>query len=99
VSRLKQANDDYPEAAGKHLQDASVLQNGGRSDGVAYLSGYVVECAMKTLIQVETGRGSRSHDIVGLRDTLGTLATQAGAHTGRFYVPLAALLRGAEVLE
>ena len=53
---LRQANgDDYPEAAGRHLQDANALLAGERHDGAAYLAGYVVECAMKTLIQLETG--------------------------------------------
>lgn len=99
MSRLRQANgDDYPEAASKHLQDASVLLSGERFDGVAYLSGYVVECTIKTLIQVETGQGSPSHDLVHLRDILGLLATRAGARTGRFYIPVATLLRDAEVL-
>lgn len=56
MSRLRQSNgDDYPEAAGKHLTDASVLVADDRHDGAAYLAGYVVECALKALIQMETG--------------------------------------------
>ena len=59
VSRLQQNNgDDYPEAASKHLEDATVLFAGTHADGAAYLAGYVVECALKTLIQAQTGRGN-----------------------------------------
>ena len=58
MSNLKQPDgDDYPEAALKHLLDADTLLKGRRFDGAAYLSGYVVECALKTLIQVESPAG------------------------------------------
>ena len=90
VSSLHQANgDDYPEAAGRHLQDANVLLAGERHDGAAYLTGYVVECAMKTLIQLETGDPpSRSHDLTALRDTIGVLAALADTRVGRLYARL-----------
>ena len=43
MSRMKQCNDDdFPEAAGKHLEDASELFARARYDGTAYLAGYVV---------------------------------------------------------
>ena len=43
MSRMKQSNgDDFPEAAGKHLEDASELFARARYDGTAYLAGYVV---------------------------------------------------------
>ena len=52
MSRLRQGNgDDYPDAAGKHMEDSNVLIAGSRYDGGAYLAGYVVECSLKTLIQ------------------------------------------------
>ena len=41
------------------MQDSGVLLAGGRYDGAAYLAGYVVECALKTLIQLEAGRVSQ----------------------------------------
>lgn len=57
MSGLRQGNgDDYPDAAEKHLEDSKVLMAGSRHDGAAYLAGYVVECVLKTLIQLETGR-------------------------------------------
>jgi HEPN domain-containing protein len=91
--------DDYPDAARKHLEDANVLLSGQRFDGVAYLSGYVVECAMKTLIQVETGSAPRSHDLARLDRTLGTLAVRVGAQTARLYTRAMPLLRNPTVLK
>ena len=99
MSNLRQQDgDDYPEAAGRHLQDAGVLLAGNRHDGAAYLAGYVVECAMKTLIQVETGKPPRrSHDLIALRDAIGVLAVQADTRTGRLYTGV--LSKASEVLE
>ena len=99
MSTLKQSNgDDYPEAALKHLQDAEVLLKGRRFDGAAYLSGYVVECALKTLIQVESDRVRRPHELTGLLDEMDVLAVRAKTRTGRLYVRVAAALRTADVL-
>ena len=60
MSHLRQGNDDdYPEAAVKHMQDSGVLLAGGRYDGAAYLAGYVVECALKSIEDVDSaGSGS-----------------------------------------
>jgi hypothetical protein len=53
VSNLALSNkDDYPAAAAKHLADARALLAAQRFDGAAYLSGYVVECALRTVIMV-----------------------------------------------
>lgn len=99
MSRLQQNNgDDYPEAAGKHLKDADVLLTGVRPDGAAYLAGYVVECALKTLIQVQTGRATRSHDLPRLSNSLGAIAAQAGPQTQRYFATATALLNGAGIL-
>ncbi len=99
MSRLQQSNgDDYPEAAGKHLTDASVLMAGDRHDGAAYLAGYVVECALKALMQVETGLIRRSHDLQALNSTLDIVAAQAGPRTQRIYVSATATLSGSDIL-
>lgn len=64
MSTLLQANgDDYVEAALKHLEDAHKLLESGRHCGSAYLSGYVVECCFKALIQIETGLSVRTHEL------------------------------------
>ena len=99
MSRLRQANgDDYPAAALKHLQDAAVLARGRRFDGAAYLAGYVVECALKTLIQVEFGQARHGHELTSLLDELDVLAVRAGTRTGRLYAGVAASFRNADVL-
>ena len=98
MSYLRQGNgDDYPDAAVKHMQDSGVLLAGGRYDGAAYLAGYVVECALKTLIQLETGP-ERSHDLPRLCDRLDMLAVQSGSRIGRFYLGAEASLRASNVL-
>lgn len=99
MSRLRQSNgDDYPAAARRHLEDADVLHAGDRHDGVAYLAGYVVECAMKTVIQVETGSAARSHDLAGLDRTLAALSARVGAQTARLYARAVPLLRDPALL-
>ena len=99
MSRLKQNNnDDYPEAAEKHLEDALILIAGARYDGTAYLAGYVVECTLKTLIQMQTGRFHHSHDLQGLDSTLGTIAAQADRRTKQMYASARKILKGADIL-
>ena len=99
MSSLRQRNgDDYPDAAHKHLADAKVLMAGGRHDGAAYLAGYVVECALKSLILVEGTRPEPSHDLESLSGKLRTMATQVGFRTIRVYVSAQEILDGAEIL-
>ena len=98
MSRLRQGNgDDYPEAAGKHMEDSNVLMAENRYDGAAYLAGYVVECALKTLIQLETGKAEYSHDLRGLCDQLDGLAAQVGARQGKVYLAAEAALRASMI--
>jgi len=78
--------DDHPEAAGKHLADAEVLAAGGRHDGTAYLCGYVVECALKSLILLAGSAPRRSHDLGALSRNALRLAALPGARSHR-YVP------------
>lgn len=76
--------DDFPNAAGKHLSDAEMLLSANRYDGSAYLAGYVVECAMKTLIQVESGRVIRTHSFETLTNTILFSCALAGARTSKY---------------
>ena len=99
MSRLRQANgDDYPEAAWQHMRDSGVLLAGGRHDGAAYLAGYVVECALKTLIQLEAGQVRHYHDLSGLDQELDRVAAQASSLAGRLYLGVQATLRAATIL-
>jgi hypothetical protein len=42
--------EDYGAAALRHDRDARLLRRFGAYDNAAYLAGYVVECALKTLL-------------------------------------------------
>ena len=100
MSRLKQDNgDDYPEAARKHLLDAAALLSAGRPDGSAYLAGYVVECSLKTLLQIEKGSADRIHMLAALRRQVAALAVQANVTTGRYCLVADRLLRNAVILK
>lgn len=91
MSKIAQANgDDHPEAAGKHLDDAAALLNVGRPDGGAYLAGYVVECALKSLVLVAGGPPYWGHDLDTLSRRALQLAALPEARTAR-YVPGATL--------
>jgi len=84
--------DDHPEAAHKHLVDAGVLLAQQRPDGAGYLSGYVVECALKSLWLHETGVplckampwGQRGHELPYLTAEIAALATVSGSRTARY---------------
>jgi hypothetical protein len=93
MSKLRTSTgDDHPEAAHKHLLDAQTLLGQQRADGAGYLSGYVVECALKSLWLHETGAptgnsmlwGKRGHDLNYLATQATALATVAGAKTARY---------------
>lgn len=75
--------EDYPEAAAKHLDDATILLSNGRSDNSAYLAGYVVECALKTLIQIEQVQ-TWDHDLDQLSRRAEELAALPGARSARY---------------
>jgi len=84
MSNLHQKNgDDYPDAAGKHLADAKVLLGAARLDGAAYHSGYVVECALKTLLQLE-GAPGWGHHLSNLAGSVAKTCTISGASTARY---------------
>jgi len=88
MSRLRSSNgDDHPDAAQKHLQDAGVLLAQQRPDGAAYLSGYVVECALKSLLVLETKPAPQHHKLQLLVPQVSMLATFAGAKTARYFGP------------
>ena len=77
--------DKFPKAALKHLQDAQELNSRNRFDGAAYLAGYVVECTLKTMIDVENQSVPRIHDLSQLQRQLQALGIVASSHTGHLY--------------
>ena len=82
------SKEDFPKAALKHLQDAQALLKSNRFDGAAYLAGYVVECALKTMIEVERKNVPHIHDLSQLQSRLQALAVVAGSRTGNLYVAI-----------
>jgi len=85
MSRLGSPNgDDHPDAAHKHLLDAEVLLAQQRPDGAAYLSGYVVECALKSLLVLETKSAPQHHNFQSLVLQVSSVATFAGAKTAKY---------------
>lgn len=86
MSKLRTSQgDDYPDAAIKHLLDAQTLLGQKHADGAAYLSGYVVECALKSIWQLETGKPRHGHDIVTLAQAVSAAATVANAKAARYF--------------
>ena len=80
--------DDFPKAALKHLQDGQALLKTNRFDGAAYLAGYVVECALKTMIGVENKKVPRIHDLSELQSRIQALSVVAGSRTGHVYIAI-----------
>lgn len=85
LSRLRCPNgDDHPDAAGKHLDDALILMHNGRFDGAAYLSGYVVECSLKTLIILQTKKSEIGHNLDKLSKKALEFAGMPTSKTARY---------------
>ena len=78
--------DDYPKSALKHLEDARVLRDAQRYDGAAYHAGYVAECTLKTVIEVESPPAPWIHDLQSLRQSVDQLALLAGHRSGTLYI-------------
>lgn len=84
VSNLAKPNgDDYPEAARRHLVDAETLLKDGRAAGAAYLSGYVVECSLKSLLVLE-GTAAWGHGLPDLASQVMAVNATAGAKSARY---------------
>jgi hypothetical protein len=90
MSKLAQSNgDDYPDAAEKHLADADVLFQADRFDGAGYLTGYVVECVIKTYILVE-GNKLWGHKLNDLSSRALELAAISSSRTAKYPFKLTA---------
>ena len=81
---MKELADNYPEAARKHVLDSEALLKVKRYDGAGYLAGYAVECALKTLITVETSRGGGGHNLNDLSARALSLLSLPGQRTASY---------------
>ena len=68
------AESDYPQAATRHLRDACLLRDHERWASAAYLSGYVLECALKALLAQAHGHIPHTHDLRRLRQAVKDVA-------------------------
>jgi len=84
MSKLARQNgDDYPAAAEKNFTDAELLFQAGRFDGAGYLTGYVVECVLKTYILVG-GNKPWGHNLNDLSQEALSLAAMPNAKTAKY---------------
>lgn len=69
-------NENFLSASRKHFNDATHLLEMGRPDNCAYLSGYVVECGLKTLVEASSNLNPRKfgHDVSALSSKVTFLA-------------------------
>jgi HEPN domain-containing protein len=79
--------EDYCSAALRHYDDAAALRTGGRVDNATYLGGYVVECALKVVLQVH-GHAARQygHDLLRLAGEALALAVALSPGASRYRV-------------
>jgi HEPN domain len=84
MSKLAQGTDDHPEAAGKLLADAISLRDSNRFDTAVYLSGYVAECCLKSLILLEGHSNIIVHRIPDLSQLVSNLAVVAGSKIAKY---------------
>jgi hypothetical protein len=79
--------DDYVSAGLRHYFDSTMLAGEGRVDNSAYLGGYVMECALKALLQVH-GYGPRAyrHDLNALSAKGLALASMLSPGMSRYRV-------------
>lgn len=97
-SLRKTDGDDYPDAAAKHLADAKALLGNSRFDGAAYLAGYVVECSLKSILQVETGNAPRMHSLKSLANEVAKASAVATAATAKYLTPVVQNLPSASIV-
>jgi len=84
VSKYKCSHgDDYPDAAAKNLTDGRVLFGNARYDGAGYHAGYVVECVLKTLLQLDN-QFLCSHDLSRLSQKALGLAGLGSSNSARY---------------
>jgi hypothetical protein len=80
------SGEDFPDAARKNYIDARALMQRRRYDGAAYLAGYVAECILKTIIQINQPSGvPMIHDINRLSMGAQRLAAMPSSRTARYF--------------
>jgi hypothetical protein len=79
---------DYRSSAGRHLEDALLLFDVARFDNAGYLSGYVIECSLKLLIEASGTRPKQyQHELVTLSGNALLLACIMVPGIRRYSIP------------
>jgi HEPN domain-containing protein len=84
---LRGVAEDYGSAAARHWEDAALLCRTSRFDNAAYLSGYAVECCVKTLLAMGGGRPPFVHDLPTLAGPILELAISLSPALARYSLP------------
>jgi HEPN domain-containing protein len=80
---------DFASAATRHRSDANLLLKERRPDNAAYLSGYVVECALKAVVaRSGVPAGPYGHKLLQLATDGLDLAIMISPLSSRFRPPL-----------
>lgn len=78
----------FEDVARARARESALLRRHGHSCAAVYLAGYVVECRLKTLLDRQGKKFSRSgtmgHDLVGLWDTAGLRVRDLSGHKLEF---------------
>ena len=88
------ATEDFFSSAVRHFEDSLRLHAAGRSDEAAYLAGYVIECGLKKLLEVQRGKSARAygHDLQGMIGPGLALAALLSPASARYRVDMIPLL-------
>ena len=79
---------DYGSAAARHWEDAISLTQANRFDNGAYLAGYVVECSLKSMIEISgTSPKPFQHDLATLSGDALLLACLMAPGLRRYNLP------------
>ena len=88
------AAEDFFSSALRHLEDSATLHAMGRLDESTYLAGYVVECGLKKLLEVQRGTSARGygHDLRGMTTQGLALAALMAPASARYRIDTIATL-------
>jgi HEPN domain-containing protein len=86
---IPQLTESYGSASQRHLEDSRHLLSVGRYDNAAYLSGYIVECCLKALLESLPGDSPKPylHNLPILSDGAFQLAVLLAPFVARYAVP------------
>lgn len=79
--------DDFAKTAEQMMFDARALRDGGAHRNACYLSGYVVECTLKTLLDKAGPAPAHTHDLESLHAAVAQLLLDGSPLAARYGDP------------